>query len=287
MNTSFSSAVTIQHGAWKAQIIPEHGSNVIALTYKGSPILRSPETPEMLFKSPTLYGMPLLLPANRVKGAAFSFMGTSYPLPMNEPARNNHIHGLINNAPFSVVRVTENSIVTALDNHGAFYPFPFNLQIEDSLSDRGFSRKLTLRNTGKTPMPYTLAYHTAFVEPKRFAVPIAQRAVVDENYIPTGELAALSEVQQAYRDGFSPNGSKISGFYTSQGSTAVVGDYLFTVSQQFDHWILFNGAGDGGFLCIEPQCGAVNGLNTNEHRVLDPGQKEVFTIEITKKMGET
>lgn len=274
--------VDIRCEDWSAVTVPECGGNVISLCCRGSEILRFPDSIDQLKSSPCLYGLPILLPANRVKDACFCFEGKVYKLPMNEPARNNHVHGLLKDAPFQLTDKTQASVTTALENRGEYYPFPFYMEVEDSVSGQGFVRRLRLKNNGSEPMPYTLAFHAAFLESDRFSVPIDRRYALDANYIPTGELLALTPEQQAYRNGMQPDGGKISGFYTSCGHTAVIGDFRMTVSEQFDHWVLFNGTGKEGYLCIEPQCGAVDGLNNGKHRILLPGAEEVFTVKIHK-----
>lgn len=131
-------------------------------------------------------------------------------------------------------------------------------------------------------MPYTMAFHTTFAEPAHFCVPIDKCCQMDERYIPTGQLLPLTAQQQAYRDGMEPSGSKISGVYTSCGNTVQLGDFRMSVSEKFDHWVLFNGNGSEGYLCIEPHCGAVNGLNNQNHRVLQPGTEDRFAVTVQK-----
>lgn len=270
----------IRFGKWSAVIAPECGSNVNSLIFDGVEILRSPEGLEQLRSRPCLYGMPLLLPANRLEDGCFSFAGRAYSLPVNEPAFGNHIHGFVKDAPFCITEKSENTMTTQLANTGAYFPFPFEISIYDSLSGEGFCRKLILKNTGSSPMPYTLGFHTAFIEPAWFSVPLKDRCEMDARYLPTGTLLPLTAQQKKYCDGMHPNGSKISGIYRSAGNTVCVGEFSMQVSEQFDHWVLFNGDGNEGYLCIEPQCGAVNGLNSGNCRVLDPGAQEEFTISI-------
>ena len=45
-------------------------------------------------------------------------------------------------------------------------------------------------------MPYTLAYHTTFLEPVKVSIPIGERYKVDENFIPVGEMVALTETAE-------------------------------------------------------------------------------------------
>lgn len=274
--------IEISCGAWRATVAPECGSNVISLRYLEQELLRTPESLRQLRGRPCLYGIPLLFPANRTKDGCFFSRGEKYNLPINEPTLRNHIHGLLKDAPFQIVEITESSITTEIENRGQYYPFPFKLTVKDSMSDGGLTRHLTLKNTGSKPMPYTLAFHTTFAAPAHFCVPIDKCCQMDDRYIPTGNLLPLTAQQQAYRDGMEPDGSKISGVYTSCGSTVQLGDFRMSVSEQFDHWVLFNGNGSEGYLCIEPQCGAVNGLNNQNHRVLQPGTEDRFAVTVQK-----
>ncbi len=280
----FENEITLTAGQWQAKVLPGFGMNLISLRRNESPILREPADEQVLMENPYVYGVPLLLPANRTAGGRFEFEGKMYQIPINEPAFSNHIHGLLYNAPFEVLQQTGDSVTAAYENYGDRYPFPFVMIITDTLSEAGLHRRLELKNTGDTAMPFTLAFHTAFTEPAVFSVPLGKRAERDNNYIPTGKLEALSETEKEYLTEASSNGRAISGFYTAAGHRAMLDDTLFEVSENFDQWILFNGGGEQGFLCIEPQCGQVNGLNMPDgHHVLQPGEIEIFTFTIKKE----
>ena len=132
-------------------------------------------------------------------------------------------------------------------------------------------------------MPYTFALHTTFVEVEKFMVDIDKCLEKDKEHIPTGRYVDLDSQENNYIMGSVSKDTVISGYYKSRGNTAVVGDYKYTVSDNFDHWVLYNGGGKSGFLCVEPQCGMVNGLNIeNGHRILNPDAQEVFHTQITK-----
>lgn len=255
---------------WQAEIYPECGMNLTALSFAGEEIFRAPADESMLRENLHLYGNPLLMPANRTKAGRFTFCGKGYELPINEPTRGNHLHGMMADAPFEVVRQTENEVCAIYRNRGERYPFAFDMIITDRLTEQGWTRTVDL--LAREDMPYTLAFHSTFIQPTAFSVPIGRRSVCDENYIPTGETVEAE-----------PLGKVISGFYRAAGCSAVVGDYLFTVSENFDHWILFNGGGEQGFLCIEPQCGGVNGLNSGECSILRAGNKAEFSLAIRRK----
>ena len=276
--------VLLRCGAWQARIFPQFGMNLFSLRWQNRPVLREPDSLEALAASPYLHGVPLLLPANRTKGGEFSFGGKTYRLPLNEPERGNHLHGLMFDAPFTVRNQTETSLTAAYENRGERYPFPFSMTISDMLNEDGLVRRLRIENTGPGPMPYTLALHATFAEPARFCAPVGERFVCDENYIPTGETAPLTQAERLYRTGAVPKGRAISGFYRAAGHMAALDDIRFAVSEQFDQWVLFNGGGERGFLCIEPQCGEVNGLNRpGGCRILAPQEATEFTISFKRE----
>lgn len=271
---------TLRHQDWSCQICPEYGANVISLRHKDFPILREPASIHALKDTPALYGTPLLLPPNRTAGGRFRFEQQEYVLPINEPLHNNHLHGFLHSTKFQVIARSEDSLTTHFVNHGEVFPFPFEITMTDTLHPEGYRRTLTITNTGTSAMPLVLAFHTTFTAPDSFLVPIRSCWTTDEHHIPTGEKAMLTPEQQAYQNGCSISGQIIRGFYEASGQTARIGDYLFS-AQGFDQWILFNGDGTRGFLCIEPQLGPVNALNSGHYHRLECGKSYEFTLEIT------
>lgn len=276
--------VTIRAGEWTAEICPSFGMNAISVKVGVREILRRPASFEELKGSPYLYGMPLLFPANRTEGGKFTFDGKTYYLPLNEPERNNHIHGLMFDAPFKVVNQTGSSVEAEYKNDKERYPFPFLMKIRDEVTENGYLRSLSLTNTGKTAFPYTLAFHTTFKEPENMTVPVQKRFLCNENYIPTGKYACLTSQESMYNTGIKPKGNAITGFYITYENEATLDDIAFSVSERFDEWVLFNSGGDKGFVCIEPQAGEVNGLNhEGGAKIIAPGEIHTFELSITKK----
>ena len=274
--------LSLSCGDWLLEVYPNFGMNATRLSYRGEEILRTPEGLAELQEKPYVFGTPLLFPANRTKGARFSFEGEEYTLPLNEPQRGNHLHGLMFDAPFEILEHTENRLVGEYVNLAERYPFPFKITITDSLNDSGYCRELTVENVGKKTMPYTLAYHTTFLE-RDFSAPVRERYEVDENYIPTGKMLPLNFQETEYVKGTSPTDKIISGFYTIAGHTARIGKYLYQFSQNFDNLVLYNAQGKEGILCIEPQAGAVNGLNSHNYQVLKKGESKTYTHKIELK----
>ena len=272
-------AVILTHGDWKAKVLPSFGMNTFSLQFQNKDILRSPENLEALKDSPFQHGTPLLFPANRTKDGKFTFESKEYQMVLNEPSRNNHLHGLMFDAPFTVLSTTENTLVAQYKNQGERYPFPFIMTATDTLDDTGYTRTLEILNSGNTAMPYTLAYHTTFIAAERFSCPLKEKYDVDINFIPTGKMLPA---EQEFIDGTSSEGKHISAFYTANGTVATNGEFTYEFSENFDNIVLFNAKGVKNFMCIEPQAGAVNGLNSGACHVLLPGEKAVYVHKIKR-----
>lgn len=271
---------TLKCGLWEAECFPRWGMNTMILRHDGKDILRCPQSEDALLTSPIgplVYGQPLLMPANLTEDGCFTFEGTQYRLPITEHWNNCNLHGQLYMTPFTVVAHTETKIVGELRNGVLFYPFPFRLRITDELTEQGYTRTAVLENTGKTPMPYTLAFHTTFVAPDKLTLPVKAKVIYNERDLPVGSVP-VEGFKEAHITG------DLSDYFVSEGHTAILDDVVYSVSENFDHWITYNDGGGKGFLCVEPQCGAVNGLNTpGGHRVLQPGERETFIMTIQKR----
>lgn len=275
--------ICIAYGPWRAEIAPTLGGNLIRLDWNKSQVLRPLEGEEQLQEDPFTFGSPILLPANRTRGASFSFRGRECRLPLNEPQRNSHLHGLVHGGAFTVEQVGPSEATLALVNQGNFYPFPFRLTVRYCLESEQALAQYHVQNTGEEPMVFTFGLHTTFMEPESFFVPIVSAQERDENCLPTGRIIGLNHVEHACAAGTNPRGKALSGYYLSGGNIAQVGDFRYQVSENFTHWILYNGGGHSGFLCVEPQCGGVDGLNLGDCPILEPGQKIEFETSISHR----
>ena len=277
--------IKINYGDWRADICPPIGGNIIKLTYQGRDVLRPLENEEQLKINPYLQGAPILMPANRTFEGKFVFEGREYCLPLNEPQNNCNLHGSVLFEAFEVVSVVENCVVLRLvDKECRSYPFPFALTVTYSLTDDGLSADYEVENIGEGNMPLTFCLHTTFVEPESFSVPIDACQEKDAHHIPTGRYIPLNAEEKEIAESSPSCGRIISGYYRACGKVARVGDYIYSVSENFDHWIFFNGRGESGLLCVEPQAGKVNGLNMSDgHIVLAPKEKIKYETRIFKE----
>ena len=273
--------ISLHCGDWKAVIAPEFGMNAISLTCQGRPVLRSPESRAALAGDSCVYGTPIIMPPNRTAGGRFCFDGREYSLPINEPAFHNHLHGRLHNREFCVSEQSETMVKGCYVNEGAVFPFPFRVEVTACLTEDGLAQEFLFTNTGKTDMPLTFGLHTVFAVEKSIRVPIEKRWVTNDCYIPTGELEALSQEAESYRDGMNPNGKLVRGFYTAGGGEARIDEFHYRVSDNFNQWVLWNSDGNGDFCAIEPMCGAVNALNSGEGLLrVKPGETVRFATAI-------
>lgn len=276
--------ITLKCGLWQAVICPRLGGNIIALKYDMEDVLRPLEDENELKINPYLWGAPILMPANRTHAGRFSFEGREYTLPLNEPEHGNHLHGLVLYQVFELVEADESRAVLRLvDRECVSYPFPYAVSVTYSLTENGLSADYVVENIGKGNMPLTFCLHTTFAEPADFTCPIDLCQEKDEHHVPTGRYVELNEQEKKIAVSSPSKGLVISGYYRACGNCARIGEYQYAVSDHFNHWILFNGRGESGFLCVEPQSGKVNGLNMEDgHTVLAPCEKIKFETRITK-----
>lgn len=279
--------IELEAGLWKAKVLPSCGANLAELFYDNRMILRPPADLAQLRQSPYLYGNPFLLPPNRTRDGRFTFEGRVYELPINEEANHNHIHGQMHDAEFSVEDSTQRELWCRYENKGERYPFPFTVVFHYELSENGLLLEIRVRNDGEGRMPLLIGFHTTFAEPETFAVPVGKRWERDERFLPTGELIELGEREKRIRNGRYGSGEPLSGYYTAKGHRARVGEFFMETSEKFGQWVLFNGGGKDGYLCVEPQSGPVNGLNMpGMYQALEKGEMEEYWIRFHRKRGK-
>ena len=275
-----SGVVELAAGPWAAQVLPARGMNTIALSFYGRPILRTPLSRREWRENPCAFGTPVLLPPNRTDRGRFVFDGACYQLPLNDVELDNHLHGVLHQRPFTVLDRSGRSVLGVYENDGSDYPFPFSMEVRCVLERAGYRQKFTVKNTGTRDMPLTFGLHTTFLEQALFRVDIGKRWVLDDRLLPTGDLAQLQREELAYLRGTCSRGKAIQGFYTAAGHTAQVGDILYEVSENFDHWVLWNGGGNQGFCTIEPLQRGVNALNSGRGLIrLKPGEAAAFETQ--------
>lgn len=292
------STVTINGGPYEAVIAPLNGGHLLSLekiTRKGVlKALHEPDSKEQLLKTPTSYGLPILLPPNRIDQGTFSVGDRTYHFPLNEPERNNSLHGFLHTRPWKVIEQSNSHLIMEFtlgpeDGFYDFFPIEGKVRLTYELDEEGLRQEVRITNTKEEPMPLGLGWHSAFsVTPtSRICLSIGQRIEMTDRMLPSGLVRNLSEGESAFRrQGQLPcqwemddhytarpleiNGKPFHGALIDNGSWQI----RYTVDPFYRHWMVWNAYQNGHFICLEPQNWRVNAPNL----VKDLGEDAGFDL---------
>lgn len=273
--------VSLKAGPYTAQVIPELGGQLIALEKGEVALLHAPESEEQLKQASTSYGLPILFPPNRIDGGHFKTKEREYQFPVNEPARNNSLHGFLHKRPWQVKEATDHAVTLCYEatpetDFYAAYPHTFQAVLQYELSSQGLKQTVTIRNTGLEAIPLGLGFHSAFaVDPQsRIHISVKERILMSERMLPTGQVRPLNEQEQRFRaQGLEPDAWSMDDHYTAEPLQeegrpfhgAIIdranGRVYYEVDPFYRHWMIWNANREGSFICLEPQNWRVNAPN--------------------------
>lgn len=271
--------VFLSCGPYEAAAVPDLGAQVISLRKNNVPILHEPRTQADL-STPTSYGLPVLFPPNRIDKGRFMCAGKVYQFPINEPERNNSLHGFLHTRPWTVEESTPTHLVMRFDGNSStdFYrylPVTFTVRLCYDLTEEGLFQRIEVQNTDTFPMPLGLGFHSAFAltPDMKIKVSVGQRIELNERALPTGKVRDLAEEKPLREEGLDPTAWDMDDHYTVEPLLlcgrryhgAVLEDSTRTVYYEVDqfyrHWMIWNCHQDGSFICIEPQNWRINAPN--------------------------
>jgi aldose 1-epimerase len=277
----------LSHGGYEALVCPDMGGNCLRLAVPAqkAELLRTPKTQQALAENPNVYGMPLLFPPNRIADGVFVFEGRQYAFPINEPARTNHLHGVLSRTPIIVEALESgNTSASLLMRYRATaqtpylaHPNAFSLALRYTLDDCGLNQELTIRNDSTSLMPFGVGFHTTlnlpFVKEAEseeilLHVPCHAEWEFDRSrMLPTGRERP-TKLQEALNQGLiKPRTDPLSALVSLSGPTARLVDRIsglsvtYTVSEEYPFLMIWNAACDLPFVCLEPQSWLVNAPN--------------------------
>ncbi len=296
---------TIKFGTWLAEINVSRGANLIRLYNEkfDAEILRVPDYDR--FDNPYLYGMPILLPVNRISGGGFEFEGREYRYPVNEENTGCTLHGFLHETEFEVINKTENDISCILrvtkERPYTSFPHTFEVELHYSLGDDGLHQKTVVHNTSNENMPCFLGFHTTFNTPfvKTSNIDdIVVHADLSEeyernmqNYLITGKILPSDNITDELKDGeFCPNKylsrhyrSKNDGVMEIYDSHADI-KMVYENDRKFLFRLIYSQG--SGYICLEPQNVMVDAANNTFGReksgffYIEPYRKEIFVSHI-------
>ncbi len=279
---------------FEMKIIPGYGANLCFLKLSGIELIdgfkNNKECMEDTgFKNALLFPFP-----NRLKDGAYIFENKKYQFPINEPERDNALHGFLYNRPFKI----KNYFVSDLDAGITLtyvysgdipaYPFPCDIEVSYSLSVvTGFRLGITVQNKSGGTMPVGLGWHPYFkigqdsIDGFQLSIPSHKEYKLDKQLIPSHlSLTQAGETLRLENKNLD-NAYKISDESTNQS-------YIYLEDRKNNRSIKFwQEAGEDKFnyfqiytpthrksIAIEPMSCSIDAFNSKDGLiVLKPGQK--------------
>ena len=149
--------IVLQAGDYEARIVTV-GAGLAGLTYRGHDLV----VPHSVNQCPPGYLGKVLMPwPNRVAGGSYSWEGTSYDLPVDEPTFGTALHGFVTFQEWEIAEADTSSVLlrTLI---AARYSYPWTLLASTRYSldaDAGLSVELSATNIGEGTAPYGVGFH--------------------------------------------------------------------------------------------------------------------------------
>lgn len=261
-------------------------------------VIHAPDSPQALLADET-YASAFLYPfPSRVRHGVYHFEGQDYALPLNEPARDGAIHGLVHPKPFRVIRQETDPgqavLVLQYDSEELVsgYPFPFSLRISYVMTappadQPNLSCTLAVafsaQNTGTTRCPAAFGWHPYFTlngeatDNLTIDLPVSEVIELDENLLPTGRTPYSESTSVSLHERNLDNAFAVP--HQPEGVTTILHSPKQQVSlhvwqsQAFPYLVVYT-PGRRDNIAIEPLTANVNAFNTGEGlQVLEPGEE--------------
>lgn len=272
----------ISFGTTKAKVSTT-GAALIGLSFAGVEAIERPTVP-----GAQVYHGSVLAPwCNRTaNGSWLDPKGNVRTFQINEPTKNNALHGLVYDSEFEVIRSQADSLRLKITiGETAGYPYKLNLEIGYQLTNQGLVCDFVAENLGTERAPFALAFHPYFRystsatgDLKVFAS-AKSYYLQDKNQVPI-EKASVQGTGQDLRAGKKIKAAGLDDYYTdlefNEGiaSTKLLSDFGAGIEiwqqQIFRHLVVYTTDSfpsiDGPITAtaIEPSTSEANALNRNE-----------------------
>ena len=282
-------------GNWQVISAAECGGNLACVRWCGHDIMHGFSHISQWQDAPTNYGFPVLFPPNRIADGTFCFMGKTYHLPINEPERGNHLHGIALREAWEYGECGGDSVNMFLEFNDAspmYAGFPFDCKLSVTYTFTGDSmiQDLAIENKSDSVMPCAVGFHSAFSIPETVFIHGKGKRIetVPPRYLVSGREIEWQE------DGFQPNRRIVPediwpfGHFRMDAQRLAELDYgdfkvEYHLDDQFDHWMVWRPEQAKHFLCIEPMNIRVGCFENTPEKlpVLAPGARRNFISRIT------
>lgn len=237
---------------------------------------------------------------NRLEDGRYVHDGTVGRAALDEPERENAIHGLVRWIPWRIERLSPVALRASCMLHAQpGYPFSVSIAVDYRLADEGLVVQTDAENVGASRAPFGLGFHNYLhargsVDACRLRVPARRYLVVDGRMLPRGAeqvaespLAALCEEEPGTIDARAldvcltdlaadPDGRWRASFVPEAGEAEAV---TFWADERFGWVMVYSGdtlepAQRRRALAIEPMTCPANAFRSGEGLVvLGPGER--------------
>ena len=272
-------------------VISPVGASLMELTLSGNNVIEQAATGR-----PELYAGVVMAPwSGRIAGGKWiDETGAEQSLAINEPARNNALHGLVYDKSFAVKKSTASSVELVIDIAATDgYPYALRLAVSYEIEDGQLYASFAVKNLSATKAPFSIGFHpyfsTAWADaPLQLQVSAESVLELNENMIATGKVR-VSDANKDLRAGEALSEVKLDDDFTDlEFVHGVATTKLLTASGSglevwqedvFKHAVIYTPeefptqSGSIKAIAIEPCSSAVNAFNSKQDLlVLSPGE---------------
>jgi aldose 1-epimerase len=191
-------SIELRCGASRARLDADRGFTLYSMVVDGFDYLHTePGFPEK--GKVTHSGIPVLFPwPNRIAGAHFDWDGSSYDVPVTEPATGAGLHGFACHARWQILQSDTDQVtgefILSRDaaEHAADWPADAGLRLTYQLAERSLLARATVFAPGPQPLPFGLGFHPYLRVPGSFDQWLLQCDATShwplQEMIPTGEI---------------------------------------------------------------------------------------------------
>ena len=250
----------------EAVVEPQSGGRLASLRVAGHDLL----VPRA--SAPMQWGCYPMVPwAGRTRGGQFDWGGSKWSLPINMPPHA--IHGTVFDRPWTGVGPH-----TLACNLGPEWPWPGEVRSEFALESNALSWRLEVRATDAS-FPAVVGWHPWFrrvlgtMGPGQLRFEAERMHLRDAQGIPSGELIVP------------PEGPWDDCFEGLNGPPEIrwPEGISLRLSSSCRHWVVYDEPHHA--ICIEPQSGPPNALNTPSVEVVRPERPLVHSVRIEWTIG--
>ena len=264
-----SNMITLSSGDVETVIDEEHGSRLSSIRFGETELLVQRDSDDSFS-----WGCYPMAPwAGRTRNGVFEHQGSSVQLPINSAPHA--IHGLVHDASWQVVTTSPTSATLRVDLDQR-WPFAGWVEHRISVDSSSVNLQLTVHATERSDetnsMPAQVGWHPWFVRPVQLEAEFKTMYVRDSDGI-----ASAQRVQQQHDLMHTP----LDDCFTN----AVAGPLLkydnglvVRLESDCSHWVVYNEPSHA--ICVEPQSGPPNGLNS-EPLVVSPNHPLTRNFRLT------